>query len=194
MKAVFTTHRQRDAYASPWSWRKRAQRALWLLAWGVLCRWTPKPCNRWRLFVLSLFGARISGLPFVHASARIHFPPHLTLHDRASVGERAHLYSLAPIVIHAHATVSIEAFLCTGTHDFSQEHIPLQTAPIVIQSHAFVAARAFLLPGVEVGDYAVVGACAVVTRSVERGCIVAGNPARVIGERAIGEHGDERHE
>lgn len=138
--------------------------------------------------MLRLFGAHISGLPFVHASARIHFPGHLTLHDHACIGERAVLYSLAPIIVHAHATVSIEAFLCTGTHDFSDEHIPLQTAPIVIRAHAFVAARAFLLPGIEIGEYAVVGACSVVTRNVARGCIVAGNPARVIGENEVPAH------
>ena len=178
------THRQKDAWSSPWPWSHRAQRAVWLAAWAVLCRWTPKPFNPWRILILKLFGAGIAGTPFVHASARIHFPRHLSLEDRACVGERAVLYNLAPIEIHAHATVSIEAFLCTGTHDFSQTNIPVQTASIVIGAHAFIGARAFLLPGVAIGEHAVIGACAVITRSVPPGCIVAGNPARVIGHRA----------
>ncbi len=185
MKAALSTQCQSDAWSSPWPWQHRVRRALWLATWAVLCRWTPKPLNPWRILILKLFGARVHGTPFVHGSARIYFPRHLSLDDRSCIGERAILYSLAPIEIRAHATVSIEAFLCTGTHDFSQAHIPVQTAPIVVGAHAFIAARAFLLPGVEIGEQAVIGACAVVTRNVPGGSIVAGNPARVIGQRSI---------
>jgi len=128
----------------------------------------------------------VEGLPFVHASARIHFPPHLSLGDRSCLGERSVVYSLAPIEVRAHATVSTEAFLCTGTHDFSDANIPVQTAPIIVGAHAFVCARAFILPGMEIGEYAVVGACAVVTQDVPPSTIVAGNPARPIGLRPVG--------
>ena len=185
MKAALSTQRQIDAWSSPWSWQHRARRALWLATWTLLCRWTPKPFNPWRIFILKLFGASVQGAPFVHGSARIYLPRNLSLKDRSCIGERAIIYSLAPIEICAHATVSIEAFLCTGTHDFSQAHIPVQTAPITIGAHAFIAARAFLLPGVEIGEEAVIGACAVVTHNVPRGSIVAGNPARVIGQRSV---------
>jgi putative colanic acid biosynthesis acetyltransferase WcaF len=57
----------------------------------------------------------------------------------------------------------------------------LQTAKITIGPGAFVCARAFIMPGVVVGARAIVGACAVVTRDVAPGMIVAGNPAREIG-------------
>jgi putative colanic acid biosynthesis acetyltransferase WcaF len=50
----------------------------------------------------------------------------------------------------------------------------------VIGKNAFVGARAFVLPGVRIGERAIVGACSVVTRDVESDAVVAGNPARVI--------------
>jgi len=156
---------------------------MWVATWALTCRWTPKPFNAWRIFVLGLFGARIHGRPFVHGSARIHFPPHLTLHDRACVGEGVAVYCLAPIELHAAATVSQEAFLCTGTHAFDDPRLSLQTAPIVVGHNAFIGARAFVLPGITVGANAVIGACAVVTRDVAPDTVVAGNPARPIGMR-----------
>jgi acetyltransferase-like isoleucine patch superfamily enzyme len=42
-----------------------------------------------------------------------------------------------------------------------------------------------VMPGVALGDRAVVGACALVTRDVEAGMVVAGNPARVLKSRPV---------
>ena len=53
---------------------------------------------------------------------------------------------------------------------------------IVIEDNVWLGGAAVLLPGVRIGRNAVVGAGAVVTRSVPANTIVAGNPARVIRE------------
>ncbi len=180
MNPGLQTHAQTSAYTSPWSLRLRLQSLLWELAWSLTCRWTPKPCNRWRLLVLQVFGAEIRGTPFVHQRARIQQPWNLVLHHRACLGDRATAYALGRIVIHEGATVAQEAYLCTGTHDFTSASRPLQTAPITVGYGAFVGARAFILPGVTVGAHAVVGAMAVVTRSVATGATVTGNPARAV--------------
>jgi putative colanic acid biosynthesis acetyltransferase WcaF len=130
-----------------------------------------------------LFGATVSGRPFVHQRARIQIPWNLTLHDRASLGDRTNAYSLGPIEIHADASVGPEAYLCTGTHDFATPAMNLVTGKITIGVHAFVGARAFVMPGVSIGEGSIVGACSVVTKDVAPWTIVVGNPARVIGTR-----------
>jgi putative colanic acid biosynthesis acetyltransferase WcaF len=172
------TYSQTSPYASPWSQRERIGLLLWSCCWPLFCAWTPKPLNAWRLFWLRLFGARLFGKPFVHQRARVAMPWHLTLHDRACVGDRANLYSFGEIEIHEDATVAQEAYLCTGTHDFASPNRELQTAKIIIGAGAFVCARAFVLPGVTIGPKAIVGACAVVTHDVPPGVKVTGNPAR----------------
>ena len=102
------------------------------------------------------------------------------LKDRACIGDRANLYALGQIVLQPGALVAQEAYLCGGTHDWSDDSWPLITAPIEIGERAFVGARAFVLPGVTIGARALVGAMAVVTRDVPAGLRVAGNPARPI--------------
>src|SRR3954466_6650888 len=170
---------------SPWSLENRLMRLLWEFSWAVFCVWTPKPLNEWRLFWLRSFGATIQGTPFVHQRARIEIPWNLTLHDRACLGDRANAYSLGRIEIGARATVAQEAYLSTGTHDFSRPEIPLLTAKITVGEDVFIGARAFIMPGVTIGNGSVIGACSVVTRNVPENSIAVGNPCRVIGERKM---------
>jgi maltose O-acetyltransferase len=54
--------------------------------------------------------------------------------------------------------------------------------PIVIEDNVWLGGGAILLPGVTIGQNAVVGAGSVVTRDVPENAVVAGNPARVIRE------------
>jgi len=180
-RAPFHTYKQDSAYSSPWTRMDRVRMLLWQLNWALLCRWTPKPLNAWRLFWLGLNGAQIFGKPFVHQSARIAVPWRLTMHERSCLGDGAVAYTLGEIEIMEGATVAQEAYLCTGTHDFNDPVLPLQTAKIVIGKHAFVGARSFVMPGVSIGERAVVGACSVVTKNVADGARVVGNPARRIG-------------
>lgn len=49
-----------------------------------------------------------------------------------------------------------------------------------IGNHVYIAAGARVLGGIEIGDGAIIGANAVVTRSVPPLCVVAGNPARIV--------------
>src|ERR1041384_8265290 len=121
---------QTFAQESPWSAQDRALRLLWEVCWFFLCRWTPKPANSWRLFWLDVFGATIEGKPFVHQRARIEIPWHLTLHDRACLGDGANAYTLGRIEIGARATVAQEVYLSTGSHDFSHPALQLVTAKI----------------------------------------------------------------
>jgi maltose O-acetyltransferase len=54
--------------------------------------------------------------------------------------------------------------------------------PVVIEENVWLGGGAILLPGVKIGRNAVVGAGAVVSRTVPANTVVAGNPARVIRE------------
>src|SRR3954449_1107495 len=174
LKAVNAT--QQSAVESPWGTGDRVMRVLWAFSWALFCIWTPKPLNPWRLFWLRVFGAKINGTPFVHQRARIEIPWHLTLHDRACLGDRANAYSLGQIEIGARATVAQEVYLSTGSHDFSHPALQLVTAKITIGEDAFVGARAFVMPGAAIGARSVVGACSVVTRDVPVDVFAAGNP------------------
>lgn len=58
--------------------------------------------------------------------------------------------------------------------------------PIVIEDDVFIGARAIILKGVTIGKGSVVGAGAVVTKSIPAYSIAAGNPAKVVGDSRRG--------
>lgn len=49
-----------------------------------------------------------------------------------------------------------------------------------IGRNCFIGGNALIMPGVEIGDSCIVAAGSVVTKSVPEGCIVGGNPARIL--------------
>jgi len=62
---------------------------------------------------------------------------------------------------------------------------PLIQKEIRIDDFVWIAAQTFVGPGVTIGEGAVVGACAVVTKDVAPWTVVAGNPARLVKMRTI---------
>lgn len=170
--------------ASPWTFQHKILQIFWEVAWWFLCNWTPKPFNKLRLVILRCFGCKIHGRPFVHQRARIQIPWNLTLHDRACLGDQANVYTLGEIEIGPRSTIAQEAYLSTGSHDFSHPNMPLVTGKITIGADCFIGARAFVMPGVTIGDGAVVGAMSVVTKDVEAWTYNVGNPCREKRKRA----------
>jgi len=179
------THQQPDAYTSPWSPAVLVRKVLWGVVWLTLFRPTPKFFRGWRIFLLRLFGARISGHVFVSQSCRVHMPWNLVMEDRACLGPHSEVYNLGPVTLRARCTVAQHVYLCAGTHDLSTARLPLVTAPIEVSEDVFIGARALLLPNVVIGPGAVIGAGSVVTKSMPEWMICAGNPCKPIKARVF---------
>ena len=165
-----------------WTKVELAKRALWGLSRPFFA-WSPRPLWGWRRFLLRLFGAQVGRKVQIHPSARVFIPWNLEIGEWSSVGFDALLYNLGPMSIGERVTISQRAHLCGGSHDFRDPTMPLLKLTVVVEDEAWVCSAAFVGPEVTIGRKAVVGARAVVTRDVEAKTIVAGNPARLIGER-----------
>lgn len=75
-----------------------------------------------------------------------------------------------------------------GNHIFSDPEVPItkqgmENKPIIVGNDVWIAGRATIMAGVRIGDGAVVGAGAVVTKDVPAFAIVGGVPAKILKYR-----------
>jgi len=173
----------------PYPLREYVLRVLWNIVYWTIWQvcWVRMRCLR--CLLLRLFGAKVSLTVGIARSARIIRPWDLSIGSHCAVGPRAHLYNLGHLSIGHHCVISQDAYICGGTHDYTDPTYPLLRKPITIEDYVWVAAGAFVHPGVRIGEGAVVGARAVVLRDVPPWTIVAGDPAVPVKTREMKYHG-----
>lgn len=180
---------QANRRARKWSRRELLGRLLWELVYPLFAI-SPRPMWALRCALLRIFGANIGRKVHIHPSVRITIPWNLSVGDESAIGDRAIIYALGRITIGERATISQGAHLCAGSHDYRDPAMPLLKTPINVGNGAWVCADAFIGPQVTIGNGAIVGARAVVTKDVGEYQIVAGNPAKVISNRDGAINGD----
>lgn len=176
------------------SFSVKLRRAIWNVVYAVLFR--PFPTQLfwwWRWLLLRLFGARVNFHAYIYSSVNIWAPWNLKMEQGCCLGPHVICYNQAMVNLEKNAVVSQYAYLCTAGHR-TEERLTagsgLIIAPITIGESSWVGTRAFIGMGVEIGDYAIVGATASVYKDVEPYTIVGGNPAKFIKKREISHNGE----
>lgn len=87
------------------------------------------------------------------------------------------------IVIGDGSLIGHNTTIATLNHDFNPlKRQNLNPSPVKIGKNVWIGSDCTILPGVEIGDGAIIGAGSVVTKSIPANIIAVGNPARVIKE------------
>jgi putative colanic acid biosynthesis acetyltransferase WcaF len=163
--------------------RNRLLRALWGVVYHLFFRFSPRLMHGWRRFLLRAFGATIGRDCHIYPKAQIWAPWNLVCGALSSVADGAIVYNPQTITLGSHSVVSQYAYLCGATHDYDHPDFPLISSTIVIGDYAWVCARASVLPGVAVGEGAVLGLGAVAAKDLEPWGVYAGSPARRVKDR-----------
>jgi putative colanic acid biosynthesis acetyltransferase WcaF len=168
---------------SEWTLRQKVGRQLWYLVEATLFRYSPRPCYRWRNWLLRRFGARVHPTARIRPTVTVEVPWNLTVGSHTVVGDGAILYCLGAITLGPRVTVSQYAHLCAGTHDYARADLPLLRPPIAVGADAWIAADVFVGPGVTIGAGAVVGARSNVFGDLPAWKVCVGSPARPVKDR-----------
>jgi len=115
------------------------------------------------------------------------FSHKVSLGDYSGIGVNAKIYGTC--TIGNYVMMGEDCTIITRNHKFDRTDVPMmhqgfeEERPVVIGNDVWIGDRVTILPGVHIGDGCVIAAGAVVTHSVPDRSIVAGVPARIIGDR-----------
>lgn len=115
------------------------------------------------------------------------FPPlysdfgrNITLGKRVFINSGCSFQDQGGVVIGDDCLIGHNAMFATLNHDMApSRRADMHPAPIVLGNNVWVGSNVTVLPGVTIGDDAVVAAASVVTKDVPAGAVVVGSPARV---------------
>jgi len=133
-----------------------------------------------------VFGARIGSGTVLYGGFEIRSPRRLEIGEQSVIGHRAVLDARGGLTIGRRVNLSSEVMIWTAQHDYRDPHFAAVFKPVRIGDYAWLGPRCIVLPGVTVGEGAVVAAGAVVTKDVAPYTVVGGVPARPIAERPRG--------
>lgn len=153
------------------------------------------PFHSLRLFFYRLAGIKIGAGSTIHMRARIFQPQYINIGQDTKIGERVTLdgrrqlpNSSGGLTIGNHVDIASEVMIWTSQHDIHHPQFSAIETQVVIGDYVFIGPRAIILPGVTIGRGAIVAAGAVVTKDVAPNTIVAGVPAKKIGNRQHTDH------
>ena len=99
------TRRQIQPEASPWSFREKVGRALWMLIGKTIFRFTFHNWYGIRRQILRIFGAKVGSDVSIRPSVNIEVPWMVHIEEGATIGDHAIIYSLGPVHIGARAVI-----------------------------------------------------------------------------------------
>jgi acetyltransferase-like isoleucine patch superfamily enzyme len=116
----------------------------------------------------------------------------LTIGDRVFINQGSTIVAYRSISIGDDCRIGDYVGIYDTDHHPVEQGAEVRLAPVMVGRNVWIARGAIVLPGVSIGDHAVVGAGAVVASDVPPRALVAGNPARVVREGLAAEDGWRR--
>lgn len=144
------------------------------------------PSHRVRGYFYRRAGLVIDRTSSIHWRAEFYAPERIRIGEYCTIGDSAFLDGRSGLVIGDCVNFGSHVTIYTRQHDADAADFAEVGAPVEIGDHAWVSSHSIVLPGVTIGEGAVVAAGSVVTKDVAPYSLVGGNPARYIRDRSRG--------
>lgn len=160
----------------------------WLvLSWIEILPYGPL-ADRLKRLILRLYGAQVGRNPTIYSGVWIRPIKGLHLGDNVSIGKDVIITTAGTVTVGHNVMIGHGSKIISANHVIPPGRGQIRFAgheakPVVIEDDVWIAAQVVILPGVRIGEGAVVAAGAVVTRDVPPFTIVGGVPARILRHR-----------
>lgn len=137
--------------------------------------------ERVRQLLAQLTGKLVDETVTVFPPFHSDFGKNITLGKRVFINSGCTFQDQGGVVIGDDSLIGHNTVLATLNHDLApNRRADMHPAPVVIGRNVWIGSNVTVLPGVTIGDNAVVAAASVVTKDVPENSVVVGAPARVV--------------
>ena len=140
----------------------------------------PYPIRR---YYLRLFGIRTGKSTSIHRFCRFFHVGKLKIGNNSTINFGCYLDNRRGIAVGNNVGIAHNTKIYTLGHDIDDPEFKTKGKPVVIEDNSFIFSNAIIMPGVTIGEGAVILPGSVVTKNVEPWSVVGGNPARFIRKR-----------
>ena len=116
-------------------------------------------------------------------------PENVEIGAGVGISPFVHIWGAGGVKIGNGVMIGSHSAITSLTHDHTAAVMnqTLVRRPVVIEDNVWIGAHSIIMPGIIIGEGAVVGAGSVVTKNVEPFSIVVGSPARLLKYRELGQ-------
>lgn len=139
-----------------------------------------------RVWALRAAGAQIHRSATVYHGFQVRSANKLSIDARANIGDHAILDARGGISIGRDVNLSTGVNIWTAQHAWNDPDFGFVTGAVIVGDHVWLSTRVTVLPGVRIGEGAVVAAGSVVTNDLDAWGLYAGVPARFVRPRTPG--------
>lgn len=143
------------------------------------------PIHTIRKFFYILAGVNIPFDSNIYMGVSFFKPSGIKIGHDSLVGFRSFLDGRAPLSIGNHSSLASEVMIYNDEHDINSPDFGNSFGPVTIGDYVFIGPRAIILPGVTIGNGAIVAAGAVVTKDIPDYEVWGGVPAKKISDRKL---------
>jgi maltose O-acetyltransferase len=136
-----------------------------------------------RAFYKNVNKVKIGKDSSISLHCRLRMPNKIRIGDNVAINQGVYLDGRGGLTIGNNVNIGRNVSIYTASHDYNSPGFDYIEKSVLIGSKAWIASNALILPGVKIGEGAVVAAGAVVTKDVEAYNVVGGNPAKFIKKR-----------
>lgn len=139
--------------------------------------------NPLRNYYLRLFCIRVGSKSSIHRGCKFFHVGKFKMGGGSVINFGCYLDNRRGIYIGNNVGIAHNTKIYTLGHDLDDPKFQTKGAPVCIKDNAFIFSNVLVMPGVTIGEGAIILAGSVVTKNVESWTIVGGNPAKKIQNR-----------
>lgn len=118
----------------------------------------------------------------------ISHPSRVSIGNESLIQSRVIINSAGGLHIGSHVRIGLNSYIITFSHNYLKSNmIPYDKKnilkPVIIRDFVWIGWGSIILPGVEIGEGAIIGAGSVVNNNIPAYSVVSGNPAKIVSYR-----------